>query len=203
MSTGQYEELLLLLKAAADENRLKMIGLMSERAYSVSEMVSLFELTEPTLSQHVSVLHGAGLLRLRMADSQRFYSINRQRLATFKAYVADIEKLPTRAAKIKSDAVWIQALDWSEADKKVLQDYMVDGRIHTLPEKRIKWLVILRWVATQFQPDTHYSEKQVNAILSDVNPDFATLRRYLVDYGYMQRELSGSHYWLTPQDEKV
>jgi hypothetical protein len=28
------------------------------------------------------------------------------------------------------------------------------------------------------------------------------LRRYLVDYGYMSRELSGSSYWLTPEDEK-
>ena len=100
MDTGQYEEALLLLKAVADENRLRMVGLMSERAYTVSEMANVFNLTEPTVSHHVSKLHGAGLLRLKMEGNQRFYSINEKRLATFKAYVNGIEKLPTHVDTI-------------------------------------------------------------------------------------------------------
>ncbi len=202
MNIAHDEELLRLLNAAADENRLKMIKLMSERACTIGEMASLFELAEPTVSQHVSKLHGAGLLRLRMGDGQRFYSVNQQRLATFKAYVNEIEK-PTKVKKIKPDAAWIEALDWSEADKKVLQYCIADGRIRTLPEKPAKVMVILRWVATKFQPNNHYTEKQVNAILSEVNPDFASLRRYLVDYGYMRRNRDGSDYWLTTDNEKV
>ena len=86
-----------LLKAVADENRLQMVRLMSERAYTVSEMASMFDLTEPTVSHHVSRLHEAGLLRLRMEGNQRFYSINEKRMATFKAFVNGIEKLPTKA----------------------------------------------------------------------------------------------------------
>jgi DNA-binding transcriptional ArsR family regulator len=135
MASEQYEECLLLLKAVADENRLRMVGLMSERAYTVSEMATVFDLTEPTVSHHVSKLHAAGLLRLRMEGNQRFYSMNEKRLATLKAYVNGIEKLPTRAEKVKSDTAWIEALDWSEADKKVLRDYTVDGHLTQLPVK--------------------------------------------------------------------
>ena len=76
MDTGQYDDLLNLLKAVADESRLRMVALMSERAYTVSEMATVFNLTEPTVSHHVSKLHGAGLLRLRMEGNQRFYRIN-------------------------------------------------------------------------------------------------------------------------------
>ncbi|MBI1281883.1 MAG: metalloregulator ArsR/SmtB family transcription factor [Anaerolineaceae bacterium] len=202
MNTGQSEDLLLLLKAAADENRLKMIGLMSERAYTVSELAALFNLTEPTVSHHISKLHGAGLLRLKMEGNQRFYSINEKRLATLKAYVNGIEKLPSRAEKVKSNTSWIEALDWNEADKKVLRDYTVDGRVPNLPSKVNKWLVILRWIATKFEPGKHYTEKQVNAILREINEDYATVRRYLIDYGYMRRELGGGDYWLTPENEK-
>ncbi len=203
MDTGQYEEALLLLKAVADENRLRMVGLMSERAYTVSEMANVFNLTEPTVSHHVSKLHGAGLLRLKMEGNQRFYSINEKRLATLKAYVNGIEKLPTRAEKIKSDTAWIEALDCNEADKKVLRDYTVNGHLTQLPVKTAKFLVVLKWLVTKFQPGTHYTEKQVNTILKEAHEDFATLRRSLVDYGYMRRERGGGDYWLTPENEKT
>ncbi len=191
MDTGQYDDLLNLLKTVADETRLRMVGLMSERAYTVSEMATVFNLTEPTVSHHVSKLHSAGLLRLRMEGNQRFYSINEKRLATLKAYVNGIEKLPSKVEKAKSDTAWIEELDWNEADKKVLRDCTVDGRMAYWPAKNSKFLVVLRWVATKFQPGTHYTEKQVNAILKEVHEDFATMRRSLVDYGYMRRERGG------------
>jgi hypothetical protein len=42
-----------------------------------------------------------------------------------------------------------------------------------------------------------YPERQVNAILQEVDPDYATLRRYLVDAGLMQRDQGV--YWRTAQ----
>lgn len=201
MDVGQYEDVLQLLKAVADENRLRMIALMSERAYTVGEMAGLFNLTEPTVSHHVSKLHSVGLLRLRMEGNQRFYSINEKRLAAFKSYVTAIEDQPTRLEKPKSDTSWIEALDWSEADKKVLRDYTVGGRLTQFPVKTAKFLVIMRWLVTKFQPGQHYTEKQVNAIIGAVHDDYATLRRSLVDYGYMRRERGGGDYWLTPENE--
>jgi hypothetical protein len=41
----------------------------------------------------------------------------------------------------------------------------------------------------------------VYAILLEVHSDYASLRRYLIDYGYMRRERGGSNYWLTPEHE--
>jgi hypothetical protein len=46
-----------------------------------------------------------------------------------------------------------------------------------------------------------YTEKQINALLTEVHPDYATLRRSLVEYGFMRRERGGGDYWLTPENE--
>jgi hypothetical protein len=160
-------------------------------------------LSEPTVSHHVGRLHGAGLLNLRMAGNQRFYRLNPTRMATFKAYAAEIETLPVEPAPESVDNAWIDTLDWVEADKKVLRDYTVGGRLAQLPTKEKKWLVVLRWLATRFEPGTRYTEKQVNARLTEVHDDYATLRRNLVEYGFMRRQRGGGDYWLTPDDEML
>jgi hypothetical protein len=70
-----------------------------------------------------------------------------------------------------------------------------------LPAKRKKLLVILRWLASLFQADRLYSEAEVNAVLKAVyEEDYVSLRRELVDYGYLRRERGGGKYWLAPDD---
>ncbi|HEY1420657.1 MAG TPA: DUF2087 domain-containing protein [Candidatus Dormibacteraeota bacterium] len=69
------------------------------------------------------------------------------------------------------------------------------GRLTGIPAQRKKRLAVLRWLAEEFQPGTRYAEADVNRIISRRHPDFATLRRHLVDEELMQRR-SGI-YWRT------
>jgi hypothetical protein len=66
-----------------------------------------------------------------------------------------------------------------------------------MPARQGKRLVILRWLVERFEPGVSYPERQVNEILQQVDPDYAMLRRYLVDAGLMQRDQG--IYWRTPQ----
>ena len=60
----------------------------------------------------------------------------------------------------------------------------------------------LRWLATKFQAGVKYTEREVNAIIQTVYPaDHATLRRDLVDFGFLRRERGGGEYWLAPEDK--
>jgi hypothetical protein len=68
-----------------------------------------------------------------------------------------------------------------------------DGRLHTIPTKRAKRLVVLDHLAQQFEPGRVYPEPEVVAILTRFHPDHAALRRYLVDDQFLARE--DSHYW--------
>jgi len=201
MDMTQQRDMLDLLKALADENRLMMLRLMSEDERTVSDMAEYLKLTEATVSHHVSKMHSAGLLNLRMAGTYRYYRVNPARMAKFRAYAAEINTKPTNPTETKNDETWIDALDWDEADKKVLREYVVNEKLTQFPSKTKKWLVILRWIVTKFEPDAHYTEKEVNAIISPINSDYASIRRDLVDYGYMRRQRGGGDYWLALENE--
>jgi biotin operon repressor len=199
MNMSQRADWLHLLKTLADENRLTMVALMSERERTVRELAGLLGLSEPTISHHVGKLRGAGLLLLRMAGSQHFYRLNPARVAQFKSYAAALDTLPTEAPP--ADNAWIESLDVPEADKKVLRTYLVGRRLTQFPNREKRWLVILRWLVTLFEPGVRYTEREVNTILTAVHEDYALMRRDLVEYGFMRRERGGGDYWLAPENE--
>ena len=68
-------------------------------------------------------------------------------------------------------------------------------RLKTFPPKEKMKVVILRTIAKEFEEGIRYSEVQVNEILKDIYPDYVTLRRYLIEYGYLERTRDGSAYW--------
>jgi hypothetical protein len=81
-------------------------------------------------------------------------------------------------------------------DARVMENFVdPGGALLGIPVQRKKRLVVLRWLAEDFQPGRHYAEAEVNGIIGRRHPDFATLRRYLVDEELMQRR-SGI-YWRT------
>ncbi|HYS32775.1 MAG TPA: DUF2087 domain-containing protein [Streptosporangiaceae bacterium] len=75
----------------------------------------------------------------------------------------------------------------------VLRSFMRDGRIVTMPAKRSRRLVLLDHVAQQFEVGVRYKEGEVNLKLRTLHDDYAALRRYLVDEGFLSRE--HGEYW--------
>ena len=191
--------LLEALKTLADDKRLMILQLLNEREHSVGDLAERVKLTEPTVSHHLARLRESGLVTLRMSGTQHYYSLHKLGLARFKQVVVHIESLPAEPELVISDNSWIDALGWSEEDTQVLRDYTENGRITHLPSKQKKTLVILHWLATLFKPDTLYTELEVNAVIKGVyETDFVSLRRDLVDFGYLRRERGGGKYWLAP-----
>ncbi len=70
-------------------------------------------------------------------------------------------------------------------------------RLKVFPAKEKKKVVVLAEIAGQFELGKHYTEREVNDILQPIYADYATIRRYLVSCGLMDRTPSGSEYWLT------
>ena len=77
----------------------------------------------------------------------------------------------------------------------VLRTFMRNGRITTLPAKRSRRLVLLDHIAQLFDVGVRYSESEVNRILLGLHEDYAALRRYLVDEGFLSRD--HGEYWRT------
>ena len=197
MSANEHEMLLEMLKTLADESRLTLLRLLNEREHTVGELADRVTLGEPTVSHHLAKLRNAGFVTLRMAGNQRFYRVNEVGLARFKRLIGEVEQMPPEPEVVVSDDSWIDGLGWEAADAQALRDYTRNGRMTRYPAKRARQLILLRWLATVFQPDVLYSEGDVNVILKGVYAeDHVTLRRDLVDMGYLRRERGGGKYWV-------
>ena len=72
--------------------------------------------------------------------------------------------------------------------------FVRDGRLTSLPARRPMLEAACAFLADRFEPDRLYGEDEINAILADDAPDPATLRRLLVDHGYLGRR-NGGAYW--------
>jgi DNA-binding CsgD family transcriptional regulator len=68
-------------------------------------------------------------------------------------------------------------------------------KLKVFSSKEKKKIVILHRLAEEFEPGRQYTEKEVNRILGSVDEDYAMLRRYLVEYGYLGRTRDCSRYW--------
>ena len=179
------EELVSFFKALANANRLKIVGLLAQQPYSVEQLAAILHLRPSTVSHHLSKLTEVGLVSAK-ADS--YYNV----------YQLEEEKLQqTRLLFSQQDlAAVVEDVDLDAYERKVIEDYSLpDGRLKTIPAQRKKLEAILGYVVKDFEPGVHYSEKQVNEILSRFHEDTATLRRELVGYGLMHREGGGGEYW--------
>jgi predicted transcriptional regulator len=180
------EELVTFFKALADSNRLKIVGLLAEKPYSVEELAALLKLKPSTVSHHLSKLAEAELVSSHAESYYSVYQLDKKMLEEKSRSMFSESELSTVAAEVDADAY----------DNKVIKDYSRrDGSLKTLPSQRKKLEAILRYVAKSFDMGKRYSEKQINEILSRYYEDTATLRRELVGFGIMKREGGGREYW--------
>lgn len=77
--------------------------------------------------------------------------------------------------------------------QRVLNAFVKDGRLTSIPTAATKRDIVLDWLAQEFEPGRRYTEAMVNLMLGRRHADTAALRRYLVDADYLSRE-SGM-YW--------
>jgi biotin operon repressor len=186
MPEVQEEEVMNILKALAEPNRLRIVGLLAERPHSVEDLSSRLGVSMSTVSHHLSRLAGADLVRARAEGYYSIYSLQPEVLTAFARNFLHKERQPNPVA----------ASAGSRFEKQVLTTFTSeDGRITAFPVQEKKYLVLLRYVVREFHPGIRYPEKKVNQILSRFNEDTARLRRSLVDYGFMAREGGGGRYW--------
>jgi hypothetical protein len=83
--------------------------------------------------------------------------------------------------------------DVPEDDARILRRYFRGGRLTQIPSQRARLCVVLDRLAQEFDVGSRYSERQVNAILRRFHEDVASLRRFLVDEGFLDR--AAGEYW--------
>jgi len=67
--------------AIADTTRRAILDLLAEGPRSVNELVEQFDVTQPAISRHLSILRSVGLVDVRTEGRQRIYEFNPEPLS--------------------------------------------------------------------------------------------------------------------------
>lgn len=172
MNAEQLERASLLFKALGDPARLRILGLLAEEPLAGHQIAARLGLTPPTISHHMRRLTEAGLVVVSPEAQTRIYGLNTD---TLRDLAGPTRERPMARAESLETAANARAF--------------FDGeRLRQIPASRKKRVVVLRMLLERFEPDREYHEREVNALLAVAHDDYATLRRELVDYGFMTRD---------------
>jgi hypothetical protein len=69
-------------------------------------------------------------------------------------------------------------------------------KLKAFPAREKKKIIVLKKIMEQFDAEKHYNEKELNRILKSVYEDYPTIRRYLIEYGFMERTNDCKEYWI-------
>ena len=168
-----------IVRLLAQPDRLRVCAALALGASSRPEIAELTGLTERQLDKALARLVASGLV-MRRGSSLELVTEHLEQAS--RSAAGDEEDVPA-------------ADDLPKEAARVLRTFVRHGRLASIPAARSKRLVLLDWLAQRFEPGRRYPEREVNAILREVHPDVAALRRYLVDEGFLDR-LHGE-YWRT------
>ena len=90
LSLEQAERLTPLLKALADPVRLRLVSIVAASdggEACVCDLNDAFDLSQPTISHHLKVLHDAGLLDRTKRGVWVYYAVRREVLADVAALI--------------------------------------------------------------------------------------------------------------------
>ena len=168
-----------ILRALADPERLAIAGALARADARAGELAEGLDLPITRVRKHLNRLVAAGVVRLQ--DDRATYRLDPETLRWAAEQVG-----PPRDAGLALGAA-------NDDEEAVLRAFFRDGRLREVPAKESKRRIVLERIALEFDPGVRYDEREVNAIVGRFFNDHASLRRYLVDGGFLER--NHGEYW--------
>ncbi len=93
------------LKAIAEPKRRAILRLVRDGEMSAGQIASHFDVTRPAISQHLTVLKGAGLLAERREGTKRIYRLRPEGVEELREFIDAIwaERLATLKREVEAE----------------------------------------------------------------------------------------------------
>jgi ArsR family transcriptional regulator, arsenate/arsenite/antimonite-responsive transcriptional repressor len=99
-SIVELERAANVLKLLGDKTRLTIVGILKQRECCVCEFLEVFDMSQPSISQHLRKLKDAGMVKEERRGQWIYYSLNLQ--SDLYGLIEDIlEHVPDQIEKIK------------------------------------------------------------------------------------------------------
>lgn len=166
------------LRLAVEPTRLAILGHAAVGPLDVAALAASLGVSERDVLRTAGGLRQAGLLTEDL-------TLDRDRLAEIGRSLPNLEPV---APELLEGA-------WSPDELEVLARFFEGSRLREIPAARGKRRVVLERIAQEFEPGLRYDERRVSSMLQVFHPDYAALRRHLVDEGFLTR--AEGVYWRT------
>jgi ArsR family transcriptional regulator, arsenate/arsenite/antimonite-responsive transcriptional repressor len=93
-----------VFEALSSTTRRRVLAYLSERSLSAGEIAQKFEMSQPAVSKHLSILEGAGLVTKRREGQFVYYGMERETLSGTLAGFLQTVCPPSRALKKEARA---------------------------------------------------------------------------------------------------
>jgi len=167
-----------LLRLLLDPVRLAVVGDVVAQPLTSAELAERQSMTTDEVLRILAPLVQAGLVTA--ADGSYHLDVD--------AWRALARTLPRSAPASPRVGFGMTA-----EETEILARFFQGDRLSELPAQRHKRLVVLERLALEFEPGVRYPEREVTSLLRRFHDDHATLRRALVDEGYLDR--AAGEYW--------
>lgn len=172
---------------ALTENQLRLLDMM-QRGKSDREIA------DETGTAQSTVRHQRFTFREKAKQARVYLALYELAEEKFKHGKEQI--LPVHKGATMVDDRYIITEKERETILKTVFSSLEPLKLAFFSRKEKKKLVILTRIAEQFEHGKSYAEREINAILQEVYDDYVTLRRYLIEYGFLDRTRDGREYWL-------
>jgi hypothetical protein len=169
-----------LLALLAEPDRLRALAAVVLGAETLPQVAERAGLEPKAAARALSRLAAGGLLE---GEGGKGYRVRADVLRT-AAIPPDTEGSESAFGRHSTDSDRRSPVGDEDA---VLRRFVHDGRLLAMPAAYGKRRVVLDHLAGLFEPGRRYPEPEVNELLGRYHPDYAMLRRYLVDDGFLDR----------------
>jgi hypothetical protein len=170
-----------LLRLLLDHDRLAVAGALASRQMTTTEIADYTGRGQRIVLTAIGDLRAAGLV---MVDGDR-YGID----------VAALRDAARSAAELDVPMDPIIGYGMTEDEQVILRRFFSGRTLTEIPTSRAKRQVLLQRLALELDVGRRYTEREVNEILFAFHPDWSTLRRHLVDEGFLDREHLDDQDW--------
>ncbi len=175
----KLEEKVAVLKALADGSRLLLVNALAERPHYVEELAQRLGLSPSTTSFHLRKLEEAGLVT---KSQEQYYTVYALRPEQLGASLGELVHLAPSEAQAHKEQRRLK-----QYREQVVRTFFHNGKLTQLPKQWKKRVIVAEEFLKDFLVGRDYSEKEVSDLIAARFSDYCTIRRILVDEGYMTR----------------
>jgi len=173
----EIEKSIEIIKSLANTSRLSIINSLLDKPQYVEELASRLNLAASTVSFHLKKLEKAGLINKK---KEQYYIIYRTNDEIFDLSLRELISFENIDKFIQDERIY-------KYKSKVLKIFFKNGKLTKLPVQKKKRIIILDEIIKYFGADKEYLEDEIDSIIKEVYDDHCTIRRLLVEEGYMSR----------------